>query len=43
MLGREKQGGRALTVLNLDAPLSEDVMEKIRRIPHVTEVRLVAL
>ena len=43
MLGRDAQGGRALTVLNLDAPLSEDVMEKIRRIPHVTEVRLVAL
>jgi D-3-phosphoglycerate dehydrogenase len=43
MLGRDAQGGRALTVLNLDAPLDDAVMDKIMRVPHVTDVRLVAL
>jgi D-3-phosphoglycerate dehydrogenase len=43
MLGRDAQGGRALTVLNLDAPLSEETMTKIQKVPHVTQVRLVAL
>ncbi len=43
MLGRNAQGGRALTVLNLDAPLDDAIMDKIRQVPHVTEVRLVAL
>ena len=43
MLGRNAQGGRALTVLNLDAPLEESVMNKILQVPHVTDARLVAL
>ncbi len=43
MLGRDARGGHALTVLNLDAPLSEAVLEKCRNVPHVAEVRLVAL
>ena len=42
-LGREAQGGRALTVLNLDAPLNSEMMERIRKVPHVNEARLVAL
>lgn len=43
MLGRDARGGHALTVLNLDAPLNEETLEKIRQMPHVMEVRLVAL
>jgi D-3-phosphoglycerate dehydrogenase len=43
MLGRDVRGGRALTVLNLDAPLSEAVLDRIRQVPHVKEARLVAL
>jgi len=43
MLGRNAQGGRALTVLNLDAPLDDATMEKILKVPHVTDARLVAL
>jgi len=43
MLGRDARGGRALTVLNLDAPLSDDIMEKIIHVPHVKEARLVQL
>jgi D-3-phosphoglycerate dehydrogenase len=43
MLGRDGRGGHALTVLNLDAPLSEDVLAKCRQVPHVNEVRFIAL
>jgi len=43
MLGREEKGGHALTVLNLDAPLSPEVLDKIQKTPHVMEARLVAL
>lgn len=43
MLGRDSKGGHAMTVLNLDAPLDDEVLEKCRNVPYVTEVRLVAL
>jgi D-3-phosphoglycerate dehydrogenase len=43
MLGRDARGGQALTVLNLDAPLSDAVLEAVSRVPRVSEVRLVSL
>jgi len=43
MLGRDARGGRALTVLNLDQPLSEEVLEACRQVPYVNEARLVSL
>lgn len=43
MLGRDARGGRALTVLNLDQPLSEEVLEACRQVPYVTEARMVTL
>ena len=43
MLGRDGRGGHAMTVLNLDAPLSEEVLAKCRQVDHVKEVRLVSL
>lgn len=42
-LGREKRGGKALTLLNIDEPISEEVLEKIRAIPHVNGAKLVDL
>ncbi len=43
MLGRDGRGGHAMTVLNLDAEVSEKVLEECRQVPFVNEVRLVAL
>jgi len=43
MLGRDVPNGHALTVLNLDAPIDDGVLEKIRQVPHMTDARLVAL
>lgn len=43
VLGRDERGGRAATILNIDDPLPDAVMEKIRAVPHVKEARLVHL
>ena len=43
MLGRDNRGGHALTVLNLDAPLNEQVLDACRQVDHVNEVHLIAL
>ena len=40
-LGRDERGGRAATVLNLDEPVSDETLEKIRQVPHVNQARLV--
>ena len=43
MLGRDARGGRALTVLNIDAPLDDPTLDRIRQVPHVNQARLVNL
>lgn len=43
VLGRDKRGGKALTLLNLDQPLADDVMDEVRRMTHVTDARLIVL
>ncbi len=42
-LGRDAQGGRASTVLNLDQPLTPEMLDEIRELPHITQARLVQL
>jgi len=42
-LGREKVGGRALMVLMVDDPISEELMEQIRALPGMETARLVHL
>ena len=42
-LGRDVPGGHATTLINLDAPLEEKTMEKLRQVPYVNRVRLVHL
>lgn len=43
VLGRDEPGKKATTVLNLDGPVSEQVLEKIQEIPHVMYARQVEL
>ncbi|HOZ49111.1 MAG TPA: phosphoglycerate dehydrogenase [Candidatus Hydrogenedentes bacterium] len=42
VLGRDKAGGRAATILNLDSPLSDALLDRIRSMPHILEARLVS-
>lgn len=36
--GRESVGGRAVTVVNVDSPAGEDVLQELRGLPHVISV-----
>ena len=42
-LGRDAPGGRAFTLINIDGPLDDSTLQKIRTVPHVEQVRLVSL
>ena len=42
-LGRDEEGGNALTLINLDAPLTEDTIEKIKALDYVNQARQVNL
>ena len=37
-LGREAIGGRAIVFTNVDSPVSDDVIEKIRQLPDIISV-----
>lgn len=39
VLGRDEPGGNASTILNLDGPINEEVLEEIRSLPHIKQAR----
>ncbi len=41
--GREKQGGLAMSVVSIDSSASDDVMEKIKKLPNVLSVKQVKI
>ena len=42
-LGREKKGGIALGILNLDDPVPQEVLEELRKLPHIIFVKQVII
>jgi len=40
-LGREKRGGRAVSIVNVDDPIPSPVLDEIRRIPNIVYAKLV--
>ena len=38
-LGRSQPGGRAIALLELDEPVPDSVLTKIKNLPHVTEAK----
>ncbi|MFN7065698.1 MAG: ACT domain-containing protein, partial [Aquificaceae bacterium] len=40
-LGRERKGGIALGILNLDDPVPEEVLEELKKLPHIIFVKQV--
>ena len=42
-LGRDERGGHATTLINLDAPLDEATLEKVRALPNMLRARQVFL
>ena len=43
VLGRDERGGRALTVLNVDQPISQDHINALAALPNVLNVRTIDL
>lgn len=41
--GRESKGGRAISVVNVDAELSDDLLKKIKGMPNINSVKLITL
>lgn len=41
--GREKQGGKAISVLNVDSPVPADVLDKIKKTENILEVKLISI
>lgn len=41
--GREKPQGKAISVLNVDSPIQEEILEKIRKIDNILAVKLIRL
>jgi len=41
--GREKPGGKSISVLNVDSPVSEDVLEKIKKLENILSVKVMRL
>ncbi|NOZ68869.1 MAG: phosphoglycerate dehydrogenase [Deferribacteres bacterium] len=41
--GREKRGGKAISVVSVDTPVSKDILSKIRKLPNVLSVKQIHL
>jgi len=41
--GREKAGGRAISVVNIDSPVSEKILEEIKNLPNILDVKVINL
>lgn len=42
-VGRKKTAGQAITVVNVEAPVSKDVLEKLKKYEKITDVKMVEL
>ena len=41
VLGREKPGGRAVSVVNVDSAIPTPILDQIRRIPNIVYAKVV--
>ncbi len=42
-LGRDKEGGRAISLVNVDSPVSPAVLDHLRGLPNITHVKQVSI
>lgn len=42
-LGREHTGGKAISVVGIDKPVTSDLLGKLKKLPHVLSVKLIKL
>ena len=41
--GRDKPGGKAISVLNVDSPISAEILDKIKKIENILNVKVIKL
>ena len=41
--GREESTGQAITVLNVDSPVSQDVLDQVKGLPNISDAKLIKL
>lgn len=41
--GRESAGGRAISVVNIDSAVSDDIVREIKRLPNILDVKVITL
>jgi D-3-phosphoglycerate dehydrogenase len=41
--GREKQGGLAMSIVSVDSPISDALMDKVRKLPNVLSAKQVRI
>ena len=41
--GRKEPGGEAISVLNIDSPISDEILEEIKKIKNVQEAKVIKL
>jgi D-3-phosphoglycerate dehydrogenase len=41
--GREKQGGLAMSIVSVDSPISNELMDKVRKLPNVLSAKQVRI
>ena len=41
--GRKKAGGMAISVVNIDVPAPEGVIQEIRELPNILDVKVIVL
>jgi D-3-phosphoglycerate dehydrogenase len=39
--GRDKPGGKAISVLNVDSPVSAEIQEKIKKLENILTVKVI--
>lgn len=42
-LGRKEEGGLAFSVINIDSPLTDEIIEKIKKLPNILEVKSICI
>jgi D-3-phosphoglycerate dehydrogenase / 2-oxoglutarate reductase len=43
VFGRKTPGGEAVSILNIDSPVSPELVEKLKKVENILEVKLIKL
>jgi D-3-phosphoglycerate dehydrogenase len=41
--GREQSGGMAISVVNIDSPVNDKVLDEIRKLPNILDLKVISM